>query len=367
MVHDPLAVPELDVALVPMESFALTGLVADESTGSGIGGAVVEVRNEQFDLMTTTLPDGVFDIPTVFEDLYDVKAGRWGWHTVCLEGQSLTPATSPYTIELPAGYRDEFTLDLGWTVSSTAPRGEWERGAPVGTTFGNEACNPGADLIDDCGAEAYVTGNGGGDAGNDDVDDGATTLESPEFDASAMLDPYVRYHRWFFNAGGSGAPNDRLRVQLSNGAQTVTIETITPTTPGMGSWQAVELRMADFIEPTAQMVIRFIAEDLAPGHLVEAGVDGFEVVDLGSSGVTEAGSMDVRVWPTPNNGLFQLAVPGHGPGTVTMFDGTGRQVLGALPINSEVMTVDTDLPDGVYHVVVLREGRRSVLPVVVAR
>jgi len=96
-------------------------------------------------------------------------------------------------------------------------------------------------------------------------------------------------------------------------------------------------------------------------------VDGFEVVDLGSSGVTEAGSMDVRVWPTPNNGLFQLAVPGHGPGTVTMFDGTGRQVLGALPINSEVMTVDTDLPDGVYHVVVLREGRRSVLPVVVAR
>ncbi|HRP00627.1 MAG TPA: T9SS type A sorting domain-containing protein, partial [Flavobacteriales bacterium] len=179
--------------------------------------------------------------------------------------------------------------------------------------------------------------------------------------------PHVRYHRWFFNAGGSGAPNDRLRVQLSNGLQTVTVETITAATPGMGSWQEVELRIADFIEPTAQMTIRFIAEDLAPGHLVEAGVDGFEVVDLGVSGMAEIGGMDVRVWPSPNSGLFQLAVPGNGPGTVTMFDGTGRKVLGALPINSDVMTVDTDLPDGVYHVVVLREGRRSVHRVVVAR
>jgi hypothetical protein len=215
--------------------------------------------------------------------------------------------------------------------------------------------------------EAYVTGNGGGEAGNDDVDDGATTLESPEFDASAMLDPYVRYHRWFFNAGGSGAPNDRLRVQLSNGTQTVTIETITAASPGMGSWQEVELRIADFIEPTDQMVIRFIAEDIAPGHLVEAGVDVFEVVDLGSSGGAEAGRMDVRVWPTPNSGLFQLAVPGNGPGTVAIFDATGRQVLGALPIISDVMTLDTDLPDGVYHLMVLRDGQRSVLPVVVAR
>ncbi len=360
-------VTDLDVALVPMASFALTGLVADEGTGTGIGGAVVEVRNEQFDLMTTTLPDGVFDLPTVFEDLYDVKAGRWGWHTVCLEDQSLAPGTSPYTIELPAGYRDEFTLDLGWSVSSTAPRGAWERGAPVGTTFGNGASNPGADLADDCGAEAYITGNGGGEAGDDDVDDGATTLESPEFDASAMLDPYVRFHRWFFNAGGSGAPNDRLRVQLSNGTQTVTVETITAATPGMGSWQEVELRIADLIEPTAQMTIRFIAEDLAPGHLVEAGVDGFEVVDLGVSGMDDTGSMDVRVWPSPNSGLFQLAVPGNVPGTVTLFDATGRKVLGALPINSDVMTVDTDLPDGVYHMVVVRGVLRWVQRVVVAR
>jgi hypothetical protein len=77
--------------------------------------------------------------------------------------------------------------------------------------------------------------------------------------------------------------------------------------------------------------------------------------------------MDVRVWPTPNSGLFQVAIPGHGPGTVTMFDATGRKVLGSLPIDGDVMTMDTDLPDGVYHLMVIREGRRSVLPVVVAR
>ena len=58
----------------------------------------------------------------------------------------------------------------------------------------------------DCGVQAYITGNGGGQVGNDDVDDGTTVLTSPIFDLTAYGDPHVTFERWFFNDGGSSNP-----------------------------------------------------------------------------------------------------------------------------------------------------------------
>jgi hypothetical protein len=348
-----------------MPSFTLQGIVVEQGSAAPVGSARVLVRNDMFDLATTTLADGTFGIANVFEDTYDIKAGRWGWNTVCTSNVLLDQNSSPLTIELPAGYRDEFTLDLGWTVTSTAPRGDWERGAPVGTTFNNLAANPGADLAGDCGSEAFVTGNGGGAPGDDDVDDGATTLVSPVFDVSLMLDAHVRYHRWFFNAGGSGSPNDRLVVQLSNGAQTVTVETVTPATPGMGSWQSVDLRISDYLAPSDNMTIRFIAQDDLPGHLVEAGIDGFEVVDLGSTEATPDRTIGtLRVWPVPSNGEFNVQLEGSGNALLTLHDALGRQVWHGTTAGRSIVTVNAGLPDGPYRLTVVRDGvsvSRSVL------
>lgn len=358
----------LNVALVPMPSFTLLGTVIEQGSATPIGSARVEVRNDLFDLATTTLADGTFGITTVFEDSYGIKAGRWGWHTVCNSNVLLDENSSPYTIELPKGYRDEFTLDLGWTVTSTAPRGGWERGAPVGTTFNNATANPEADLDDDCGVEAFVTGNGGGAPGDDDVDDGSTTLVSPVFDVSVMLDAHVRYQRWFFNAGGSGTPNDRLVVQLSNGAQTVTVETVTTATPGMGSWQPVDLRIADFLEPTADMTIRFVAQDDLPGHLLEAGVDGFEVVDLGSTEATPDRTLGtLRVWPVPSTGEFNVELQGTGNTSLTLHDAMGRQVWSGSTAGRSTVTVDAGLPDGLYRLTVVGNGGSVTRPVLIIR
>ena len=68
------------------------------------------------------------------------------------------------------GYYDDFALDFNWQVSGNATTGIWVRDVPIGTLSGTVPANPGADLASDFGKEAYITGNGGGGAGNDDVD-----------------------------------------------------------------------------------------------------------------------------------------------------------------------------------------------------
>lgn len=87
---------------------------------------------------------------------------------------------------------------------------------------------------------------------------------------------YVSYNRWYSNQQG-GAPNaDVFRVQISNnnGATWTALETVGPTGAEVnGGWFLKEFRVADFVPPTNQVRVRFIAEDLATGSLIEAAVD----------------------------------------------------------------------------------------------
>jgi PKD repeat protein len=65
-------------------------------------------------------------------------------------------------------------------------------------------------------------------------------------------------------------------VRISNGQQTVTVERITANV----QWAERNFRIRDFITPTANMTVSFIAvDDAAVGHLVEGGVDYFRITD----------------------------------------------------------------------------------------
>ena len=149
--------------------------------------------------------------------------------------QFIASNTAVLSIELDSVIYADFTFDYGWTVTGTAATGSWEKGEPVGTTYGGGDANPDFDVTTDCFEEAYITGNGGGSVGNDDVDDGNTILTSPVFDLSSYAKPYINYYRWFFNDGGSGTPNDVLEVRLDNGSTVVVIETVTEASPGNSS------------------------------------------------------------------------------------------------------------------------------------
>ena len=182
---------------------------------------------------------------------------------------------------------DSFETDLGWTVGDDlvpddATTGAWERVAPIGT----EAA-PGVDVTPDPGTFCYVTEQGsvGGGLGEADVDGGKTTLVSPLLDLSEVALYLVSYYRWFSNDTGASPNFDEFFVDISNdgGLSWVNVETVGPGGAGTsGGWIFHSFNVADFVEPTDEVRVRFVARDLVnpasgTGSLVEAGVDEFTV------------------------------------------------------------------------------------------
>ncbi|MCH8318183.1 MAG: carboxypeptidase regulatory-like domain-containing protein, partial [Bacteroidetes bacterium] len=272
----------LNAQLKSMASFTVTGQVIEFGTGNPIPNAGVLIENNDFQYNITTDSSGNFTIPNFFQGNYEATAGKWGYYTNCVSNQLINISNNTILIKLGKGIYDDFTYNFSWTVTGTAATGIWERGKPVGTDWiGTGDANPGVDVSQDCSDFAYVTGNGGGNVGFDDVDDGNTVLTSPLFDVSSYTDPYINYYRWFFNDGG-GFPNDTLHVKITNGTTTVTIESVDASSAGNSSWVFRSFKVSDYITPTATMQVIFETSDLpGSGHLVEAGVDKFQITDFG--------------------------------------------------------------------------------------
>ncbi|MBI4716812.1 MAG: choice-of-anchor B family protein [Planctomycetes bacterium] len=175
----------------------------------------------------------------------------------------------------------EFLMEAadGWSAGAAgdnATAGVWTRVDPVGT---------GAQPEDDhtpSGTMCWVTGQGfvGGSVGAADVDGGKTTLLSPILDLSAVSTPRISYWRWYSNSAGSGPHEDVFTVDISNdgGANWVNVETVGPGGPETdGGWFARGFLVADFLTPTAQVRLRFVASDVGNGSIVEAAVDDLQV------------------------------------------------------------------------------------------
>ncbi|HLG36475.1 MAG TPA: choice-of-anchor B family protein [Bacteroidia bacterium] len=305
-----------DVELVPLVPFAYSGRVVDAVSGNGIASANVRFKDISFTYNTLTDANGDFSFPGIYPGSYEIIAGRWRWITSCYANYALNQSSVSLVIPLTSGIYDDFTWNWGWTVTGDASTGMWEREIPVGTTFVNTQANPNADVPDDCSAEAHLTGNGTTSASANDVDDGSTILTSPVFDAAQFTIPYLLYSRWFFNNGGSGNPNDSLTIQLSNGTQTVTLETVLSNTAGNSSWVNSSFRITDYITPTSTMNLIVRTADAVPGHLVEAGFDHFMVLDsLFITGVPDlaSGKIESAVYPNPFSDKLFLRFDFHNP------------------------------------------------------
>lgn len=266
----------LNVQLTPLLSYTFSGQTVKAADGTPIAGAQVVLQNDQTKYTTVADANGNFGFPAVFGGDYKLYAGAWGYITQEID-VNIGSGTIPPVIELQGGYYDDFVFDFNWTKDGTASTGDWELGEPVGTTNANAQSNPDLDLPDDFGDQCYVTGNGGGAAGDNDVDGGIVTLTSPVMDLTTYNKPTLKYTTWFYNGGGSGTPNDNLTVTINNGTEEVTLETIIQS----GSlWRPEsEFNLIDLIPITNTMTVSFTAIDQNPGHLVEAAVDAFKVDD----------------------------------------------------------------------------------------
>lgn len=346
--------------------FSFSGQVVDAQSGQGVADAkVLFTGTGNYEVGTDA--NGNFTSPNFREGTYDIYAGKWGYMTHQFSTNEFIDAgTSSFTIPIERGYYyDDFILDFGWGASGDATSGFWERGFPVETQYNGNASNPGEDVTGDFGDDCFVTGNGGGSAGNDDVDEGEVVLTSPLFDLLTYTDPYVNYHRWFFNDGGQGNPDDQLTVRLTNGIQTVTLETIDASASG-SQWTFSNFRVLDYITPTNTMQFSIETSD-APGagHLVEGGLDLFQVVDSIPSALPVLALDDEKLFIYPNpaktvlNILFETQAEDF---SVLITDVSGKLLRSAQFAGNE-KTVQLDmreLPDGVYFIKLI-SGRNAYL------
>ena len=171
-------------------------------------------------------------------------------------------------------FEDDFETDQGWSVYAGADTGDWERADPQEVNSYGTITQPGNDHSPS-GTHCYVTGPlAGSSAGTYDVDGGPTRLTSPVFDFEG-LDPLVSYWRWYHI---STQWNDELVVEVSNngGSSWVTVESI----DNRETWTYVQWRVSDYVTPTSEVQIRFIADDSPNDSLVEALIDDFSVIAL---------------------------------------------------------------------------------------
>lgn len=274
--------------------YDVAGQVRDAQTLQGVAFAKVRFKNAAYNYEATCDASGNFTVSDMFEGTYNVYGGKWSYITSELN-VAVGAGMSSVIINVNAGYYDDFVLDYNWQVSGTAPTGIWERAQPVGTTFNGVASNPGADIATDFGTECFTTGNGGGAAGNDDVDNGTMTLTSPVFDLTGYTEPYLSFYRWFYNGGGTGTPNDQLLVKITNGTTTAVLETLVYNTPNSNQWNFRNVRIEDYVTLSANMQFILETSDLSSsGHIVEAALDFFRIVDSLGSEPQAAFSADVQ-------------------------------------------------------------------------
>ena len=342
-----------NVSLVPAETYNITGQVVSAEDGSPIPGASIIIENDLYSYQALTDLDGQFLISNAFEETYDVFGGKWGYRHDSRSSFVLERSEN-LVLELEEGYQDDFVFDFGWEASTdSASAGFWTRGIPEGTTFFGEPSNPGEDIEGDLGNSCFVTGNRGVSAAFDDVDNGGVTLVSPPFDLTDAESPILRFHYWFFNAGGSAALDDTLKVFLSNGNEEILLEQFGTNTNG---WrQSQDYDLAEILPLTSDMTVKFFTSDqVRSGHLVEAAVDGFLILDqadlISSTRRAENTELGVEIYPNPSAEQFLLEIPNGGDKLfeVRVFTASGRQIEHHSGINT--LNFGGDWIPGIYWI-----------------
>lgn len=234
------------------------------------------------------------------------------------------------------GFADDGELNLGWTLGAAgdnATSGQWVRSDPVGTVYNAQVAQPEDDHTGAPGTQCFVTANGtpGGAAGEADVDGGKTTLVSPAFDLGHVASAQAHYWFWYTNNLGNSPGLDYWTVQVTaDGTTWVDLERTTAST---NAWAERTFQLDEFVTLTNRVQLRFVAEDIAPGTLVEALVDDFTlIVEEATTGVSAAvpvtGFALRPITPNPARAAAEMrfSVPAPVSVQLEIFDVSGRLV-----------------------------------------
>ncbi len=341
----------VNMGLIPQTPMSFSGRVVESGTNVPVSYAKVRLQNQYYTYDVQTNFNGVFNVPTMFEGKYNITAGQWEYYTKCLSQVTLLASTpQPYRIELDKGYYDDFSFDFNWITQASATTGLWERGEPFGTSLGSDPSNPDFDVNNDCLDQAFVTGNAAqAQAGNDDIDGGEVVLTSPIFNLSTYNDPYLHYSRWFYNGGGGSQVDDTMKIQLTDGSTTITLETITAQ-DSMSQWVDTAFQLFPLIQFGTQMQLIVTAGDYGQGHIVEAALDHFYIEEKSTIGVAENTAFEASVFPNPSNEAFGIQWASRELTKVEVITVSGQLLESQNVAGSYSTTVGENLSAGIYLV-----------------
>lgn len=163
-------------------------------------------------------------------------------------------------------FADDFESDKGWTVSGNASSGKWERGKAERTVSDS---NQPMQLA--CSTNCMVTGAAAGSSqGANDVDGGATMIDSPEIKVPAGAKLSFTYN---FAAGANSGSDDHLRVSVVGGSTLFDKAGSGAEQPG--AWQQASVDLSAYAGKTIKL--RVEAADNGTASLVEAQLDDLTV------------------------------------------------------------------------------------------
>jgi choice-of-anchor B domain-containing protein len=358
-----------NVSLRPAVSYGVTGSVSAFTGSAAIADVQILFKGEFEEFSAKTSAQGTFTT-SIPEGDYDVYVGEWGVLSKYIGKRSITGNGTVINANLQRGFQDDFWGDFGWKVTGNATAGAWVRGfsAKVDykkTGFEPEITQPRGDSPTDNDNVSYFTANGSCDAGagSGDVDGGATILTSKPMKMRNFSDPQLTFNYWFYNGGGSSAPNDTFTVILSNGLRDTTIMLMSQSA---SVWrQSPVFKIKNYLPLTDSMTLAFRVADAGAGHLVEGALDNFRLIDLTlPNGVQDvANNWTLKAYPNPFtqslNVDFQLDKNVKNP-SIKILNTLGQVVASQNLQNTEgSVSLGLDLTRGVYFVKIEGEGKAS--------
>lgn len=290
-----------NVDLEPAVPFNISGKVVESYNNTiAVADAKVKLKSSLYTYTATTDANGDFSMTIFPDNNYIAYAGKWGHQTNFQGSFSAVDSTSLPTllIALDKGYKDEFVLDLGWTVAGNATNGLWEKAKPEQLYNNGIHILPEGDIGNDLGDECYVTGNSGNGVFGVDNVDGETILESPVFDLSGYTAPELSYH-FYLHQPWPPQPQAVFEASITNGITTVQLD----QDFSEYTWSPKKKFMLNsYITPTANMQVMFTVRDTS-NIILEAAFDLFEIVDTASvisvNTKIEKESLAINVYPNP--------------------------------------------------------------------
>ena len=286
--------------LIPIPPYNLDIKVYELGTTIPISGAQIKLIHPLLVHEGITNGIGEESLTLYYQDgaFYNIQVGKWGFVTSCFDMQ-LDSLTGSIIVYLEKGYYDDFEFDFSWTIIGNATTGLWERGIPNPTN--NTMI--GTDAPYDCGSIGFVTGNAANlNSDFDDVDEGYTTLISPQMDLTSLSNPHINFARSFFCYHGPGQFDDTLKVFISNGSTSVLLDQIGGPQGNEMSYAFQSIPINGLLTINNTMQISVTISDENPNiNITEAAFDHFWVSNYITTDISENTKEKFSLYPNPSN------------------------------------------------------------------